>query len=184
MDNPINGHGPVLNLTNQQSFYTVPAAWVLSIAPHFYAASLGGKSFDNRSPRTYLSSVKDTQALDATTKQRIIRAEGAQQNGFENVGLFAAAVVAANSMGFLHYHCLFIVRRTRANHGSLVAKVDNWTLNALSGGYLVSRLVYNLIYVNNESESLANARTATFLSGIGMIFTLFIKSGNALRNHL
>lgn len=81
----------------QQSLYTIPAAWVVAIAPHFYAASLGGKTFDNRSPRTYTASLKDTQTLDAATKQRIIRAEGAQQNGFENVGLFAAAVVAANS---------------------------------------------------------------------------------------
>lgn len=65
-----------------------------------------------------------------------------------------------------------------------VAKVDNWTLNILSGGYLVSRAVYNLIYINNESEGLASARTATFLGGVGVIFTLFIKSGNALRGHL
>ncbi|KAJ4415141.1 hypothetical protein N0V82_007511 [Gnomoniopsis sp. IMI 355080] len=151
----------ILDLTRNYSLYTIPAAWVVAIAPHFYAASLGGKTFDNRSPRTYTSSLKDTQSLDAATKQRIIRAEGAQQNGFENVGLFAAAVVAAN-----------------------IAKVDNWTLNALSGGYLVSRVLYNLVYINNESESMANARSATFLSGIGMIFTLFIKSGNALRNHL
>lgn len=67
---------------------------------------------------------------------------------------------------------------------ALVAKVDNWTLNALSGGYIVSRVAYNLLYVNNESDSLAAARTATFLSGVGVIFTLFIKSGNAMRNLL
>lgn len=67
---------------------------------------------------------------------------------------------------------------------ALVAKVDNWTLNALSGGYIVSRVLYNLIYVNNESDSLAAARSVTYLGGIGMIFTLFIKSGNVLRNHL
>ncbi|KAJ4397800.1 hypothetical protein N0V93_002037 [Gnomoniopsis smithogilvyi] len=151
----------LLDLTRNYSLYTIPAAWVVAIAPHFYAASLGGKAFDNRSPRTYTSSLKDNQALDAATKQRIIRAEGAQQNGFENVGLFAAAVVAAN-----------------------IAKVDNWTLNALSGGYLASRVLYNLVYINNETDSMAGARSAAFLSGIGMIFTLFIKSGNALRNHL
>lgn len=66
----------------------------------------------------------------------------------------------------------------------LVAKVDNWSLNALSGGYLASRVLYNLIYINNQTESSAGARSVTFLSGVGMILTLFIKSGNALRNHL
>lgn len=82
--------------SNIQSLYTVLAAWTLSLAPHLYAASLGGKAFDNRIPRAYASSLKDNQTLDATTKRRIARAEGAQQNGFENVGLFAAAVVAGN----------------------------------------------------------------------------------------
>ena len=32
-------------------------------------------------------------------RQRIIRAEGASQNGFENLGLFASGVVAANVAG-------------------------------------------------------------------------------------
>lgn len=80
-----------------QSFYAVPAAWALSIVPHFFAAGLGGKSFDNRSPRSFTSSLQSNQTLNAATKERIIRAEGAQQNGFENLGLFAAAVVAGNS---------------------------------------------------------------------------------------
>jgi uncharacterized MAPEG superfamily protein len=68
--------------------------------------------------------------FDIATKEKIIRAEGAQQNGFENVGLFAAAVVAGN-----------------------IAKLDNTTLNYLSGGYLASRVLYNFVYINNQSES-------------------------------
>ncbi len=93
------------------------------------------------------------------TRDRIIRAEGAQINGFENLGLFASAVVAANVAG-------------------LPAK----TLNALCGGYLASRVVYNFIYINNTTETLGNLRTAVFLTGLGHIFTLFIKSGNILVN--
>jgi uncharacterized MAPEG superfamily protein len=64
------------------------------------------------------------------TKDTIIRAEGAQQNGFENVGLFASAVVAGN-----------------------IAGLDNRTLNILSSGYLASRAVYNYIYINNKTEA-------------------------------
>lgn len=94
-----------------QSLYTIPAAWVLAIAPHFYAASLGGKAFDKRSPRSYTSSLKDDQTLDAATKQRIIRAEGAQQNGFENLGLFAAAVVAANGTCVYVCVCCNVLRK-------------------------------------------------------------------------
>ncbi|KAE9972049.1 hypothetical protein EG327_009607 [Venturia inaequalis] len=128
----------ILDLTRNFSLYTIPAAWILSIAPHFYAASLGGKKFDNKSPRLYTSSLASDQTLDQATKDTIVRAEGAQQNGFENIGLFAAAVVAGN-----------------------YARLENETLNWLT-----------------------SARTGAFLSGIGIIFTLFVKSGNAVRNAL
>lgn len=131
--------------------------------------------------------MQSNQTLDAATKQRIVRAEGAQQNGFENVGLFASAVVAANSKSdfFAGDSRSLQERNTRADPIlQSVAKVDNWTLNVLSGSYLVSRAVYNIIYINNESEGLAGARTATFLGGVGVIFTLFVKAGNALRDHL
>lgn len=64
------------------------------------------------------------------TKQKIVRAEGAQQNGFENLALFAAAVVIGN-----------------------VAKLDNWTLNALSYGYLASRAIYNMLYITGTSDA-------------------------------
>jgi uncharacterized MAPEG superfamily protein len=79
-------------------------------------------------------------------------------NGFENLDLFAAAVVAGSFAGF-------------------PAK----TLNTLSGGYLISRIMYNFIYINNNSKTMAHTRTVVFLVGIGHIFTLLIKSGNFLR---
>jgi uncharacterized MAPEG superfamily protein len=149
-----------LDFTRNFSYYTIPAAWVLSIAPHVYATSLhDSKSpetkFDNCSPRTLVPSLDRNQSLDSETKQTIIRAEAAQQNGFENIGLFAAAVVAANA-----------------------AKVDSWWLNTLSFGYLGSRVVYNVLYIGGAN----GARTAVFLGGVGMIFTLFIQAGNKVRN--
>lgn len=67
----------------------------------------------------------------AETKLMIIRAEGAQQNGFENLGLFASAVVIGN-----------------------VAKLDNSTLNMLSCAYLASRVVYNLSYIYGTTDSI------------------------------
>ena len=92
------------------------------------------------------------------TKARIARAEGAQQNGFENIGLYAAAVVAGN-----------------------IAGLNAATLNYLSGGYLLSRMAYNIIYINNESTTAGNTRTGVFLTGIGLIMTLFVKAGNKLQ---
>lgn len=87
-----------------------------------------------------------------------MRAEAAQTNGFENLAFFASAVVAGNLAG-----------------------LPAQTLNTLSGGYLISRVLYNLIYINNTSKAIANTRSVVFVSGVGMIFTLFIKSGNILR---
>lgn len=69
--------------------------------------------------------------LSAATRATIIRAEGAQQNGFENIGLFAAAVVAGN-----------------------IAKLDSGLLNALTGGYLLSRAVYNVVYIGGTTDAL------------------------------
>ncbi|KAL2066318.1 hypothetical protein VTL71DRAFT_2389 [Oculimacula yallundae] len=147
----------LFDTTRNFSFYTVPAAWVIAFLPHPYAVSLS-KKFSNVSPRTYVGDLQKDQTIDQATKDRIIRAEGAQTNGFENLGLFAAAVVAGNLAG-----------------------LPAATLNTLSGGYLALRILYNYIYITNTSESAANLRSVVFVTGVGFIWTLFIKSGNALR---
>ncbi|KAJ4404751.1 hypothetical protein N0V91_005701 [Didymella pomorum] len=149
----------ILDVPRNLSLYTIPAAWILSIAPHFYAASLG--KFDNKNPRTYTRDTEGDQSIDKATKAKIVRAEGAQQNGFENLGLFAAAVVIGN-----------------------VAKLPNETLNTLSAAYLASRIAYNALYIGGTTDMLSNLRSVSFLTGVGIIFTFFIKSGNALRNQL
>ena len=88
-----------------------------------------------------------------------MRAQGAQQNGFENVGLFAAAVVAGN-----------------------LAHLDPTWLNALSVGYVLSRMGYNLIYINNTTAALATTRTVVFIAGQSMLMTLFVMAGYQMRN--
>jgi len=149
--------------TRNFSFYAVPAAWVLSLLPRAYATTLYNNSssqkFDTRNPRALKEKLAADQSLTQATKDRIMRAEAAQQNGFENVGLFAAAVVAGN-----------------------VAGVDNWWLNTLSGVYVASRVLYNVVYINNETEGLAKVRTGVFLSGVFVIFQLFTMAGNRMKN--
>ena len=148
--------------TTNLSLYTIPAAWMLSIAPQWYANKLYQKAssqkFDLKQPRSMTKIIADSQSLDSTTKARLFRAQSAHQNGFENVGLFAAAVVAGN-----------------------VAHLDNIWLNTLSVGYVVSRVVYNLIYINNTTDALASIRTLVFSTGMSMIMTLFVMAANELR---
>jgi uncharacterized MAPEG superfamily protein len=148
----------------------------LSILPHSYAITRSS-SFDNRNPREYsdnldadknidetvcspmLTEVSPKLTLDQQTKGRILRAEAAQMNGLENIGLFAAAVVAGN-----------------------VAGLSARTLNLLSGGYLASRAVYNFLYINSTTQTMGHARSAVYTVGIVNIMTLFIKSGNILKD--
>ena len=70
-------------------------------------------------PRGFVKAAQDETLLDERTRRRIVRAEAAMANGFEHIGIFAAAVVAGN-----------------------VAKLNPRLLNGLSLGYIVSRLVY------------------------------------------
>ena len=155
----------LFDTTRNFSLYTIPAAWLISIAPHFYSAALyssaSSKKFNAISPREMPAQIKDDQSVDQATKARFTRAESASANGFENIGLFAAAVAAGNAAG-----------------------LDHGYLNTLSGLYLASRVAYTLIYINNTSEGMARARTGAFLSGVGIIFTLFISAGNQLRRTL
>ncbi|PMD15456.1 hypothetical protein NA56DRAFT_733632 [Hyaloscypha hepaticicola] len=147
----------LFDTTRNFSIYAIPAAWVIAFLPHAYAASQS-KSFDNRSPRTYTQTLEQDQTISKANKSRIIRAEAAQTNGFKNLPLFATAVLAGNLAG-----------------------LPASTLNTLSGGYLISRVLYNLVYINNTTEGVGHLRSVVFLAGIGQIFTLFVKSGNVLR---
>ncbi|CAD6448814.1 51bfaaad-8088-40d2-8e03-bdc31e5d657e [Sclerotinia trifoliorum] len=148
----------LFDITGNFSLYTIPVAWLFANVCHIYAVS-ATKSFDNCSPRDFPKSLESDQSIDKAKKNRIRRAHAAGANGFENIGLFASAVVAGN-----------------------VAGLSNSTLNTLSGGYLISRAVYHFIYINNYSQGIAASRSLIFLVGIGHIFALFIKSGNALRD--
>jgi uncharacterized MAPEG superfamily protein len=74
---------------------------IRSIAPHFYAIALfnkerapGTEEFDLCNPASNGSKVKDAK-LSPAMAERFQRAEGAQNNGFITLGLFAAAIVSA-----------------------------------------------------------------------------------------
>ncbi len=105
----------IKGMTNY-SLYAIPAAWVLSIAPHFYAVSLANKvsKFDNTNPRH--AAVDLAAKMSKEQLATFERAEAAQQNGFENLPFFAAAVLAGNLAG-----------------------LGSATLNHLSAIYLASR---------------------------------------------
>ncbi|OIW33532.1 hypothetical protein CONLIGDRAFT_181326 [Coniochaeta ligniaria NRRL 30616] len=151
----------LFDLTKAQlSYYTVPAAMILLYVPHTYAGIKAGKNQDNANPRKTEEHLAKDDSINKVTKSRILRARAAHANGNETIGLYAAAVVAAN-----------------------VAGVEAETVNYLALGYVASRIVYNYIYVIAQDNSrVAPLRSLTWVSGIGIIMTLFVKAGNAAAN--
>ncbi|KAL2044965.1 hypothetical protein N7G274_002740 [Stereocaulon virgatum] len=115
------------------------------------------REFDLTQPRSLVRKLETDQTLDQATKDTITRAEGAQSNGFENIPLFAAAVVAGN-----------------------MAHLSPSYLNALSMGYVASRMLYTVIYVNNVNNTVAQGRSVVFLAGVGICMALFVGAGRVL----
>lgn len=124
--------------------------------PNIYSVALSGKSFNNANPRSQRDNVAKDQSLDSLTKQRIVRAKNASDNGFENIGYFAAAVAAANHAG-----------------------VPNEALNTLSIGYVAARNAYNLAYIFlQDNEQLSWVRSAVYFTGVGLVTSLWLKAAN------
>ncbi|TQS33027.1 hypothetical protein Golomagni_06643 [Golovinomyces magnicellulatus] len=144
-----------LDLTKNLSYFTVPAAFLVSHVSHMVAAASSGKAYDNGNPKNFESNLKNSQTLDKATKERTLRLKYAANNGLETLGFFAASVVAANQAG-----------------------VEIEALNKLSIGYVISRLVYTLYYANTgEDIKLSVARSGLWVSGIFCIVGLWVKAG-------
>lgn len=125
----------ISSLTGLQNFslLSIPAVWVVSISAHFYAITLTKGRFTNASPRDYLAAISRKQNKSAID-HKYIRAEAAQQNGFENLGLYAAAIVAGH-----------------------IAKLPSGQLNSLALGYVASRVLFNILYIFVTSETVGES---------------------------
>ncbi len=73
-------------------------------------------------------------------------------NGVDNIGLYAAAIVAGNA-----------------------AHLPKELLNGLSIAYVVSRVIFSVVYIKDWPK----ARLVAFFSGLACCFTLLIKAGKA-----
>ncbi|KEY74485.1 hypothetical protein S7711_04517 [Stachybotrys chartarum IBT 7711] len=149
-----------LDFTRNLSYFAVPAAFWCAHSAHLYTIVFAGKSYDNSNPLALRDRIAEEPTLSAeastSSKEHFIRAKNASQNGYETLGLFAAGVVAANQAG-----------------------VSRRTLNALSWGYVVSRVVYNLIYINLGGYRTAGAFMRSSAWSVSMILSigLFVAAG-------
>ncbi|KAI0123718.1 hypothetical protein BJ170DRAFT_686972 [Xylariales sp. AK1849] len=139
------------------SYYIIPAAAGLALFPRTYSglAGPGKKYFDPANPRKFVEKLEKTEEIDKRLRLRLIRAEACGANAFENLPLFAAAVTAANAAG-----------------------LPTQTLNALSGAYFISRIIYTYVYIfAQDNPRMAASRTLVWTAGMGFLMTLFVKAG-------
>lgn len=124
------------------------ALWTLFIACLFPIicggiSKVGGADrYDNRNPRAWLARLGGYRA----------RAHAAQQNSWEALAVYTAALVAAS-----------------------IAGVDHSTISTVAGVFLVARIAYLACYL----ADLATLRSLVWLAGFGACLTLIVQAARA-----
>lgn len=89
--------------TSNYSIYAIPAFWLIAIAPHAYSSALIRRGtngrLDNANPRGASFAETYRKSLDRATFGKVERAKAAEANAFENLPVFAAAVICGNMAG-------------------------------------------------------------------------------------
>ncbi|GAA5961521.1 hypothetical protein JCM8115_006703 [Rhodotorula mucilaginosa] len=155
---------PVLDAYNY-SLLSVPAVWLLGIGTHWSAIYLSTVSreipkFDNVSPRQYVAEIAKLAKTSKDARQ-LCRTEAAQQNIFENIGLYAAAIVAGN-----------------------VARLGTSHMNKIALGYLVSRFLYVVLYIRTDTIKATPLRSVAYLTSVILSLGTFIRAGLAFNRAL
>ncbi|PWN99607.1 hypothetical protein FA09DRAFT_337122 [Tilletiopsis washingtonensis] len=155
------------------SLHALPVVLFFAALPHWWAIATverlqrdpkhpffrGG--WDNQNPRAWVARLNAHVAAGkrlSPLEQRVLRAQSAQQNGFESFAQIAAAILAGN-----------------------FARLPSHELNRVAAIYLATRLVYNYLYVTTGSKSFSFVRTIVFNTGTFVLVRLLFRAGNALR---
>ncbi|THH04393.1 hypothetical protein EW145_g5550 [Phellinidium pouzarii] len=117
--------------------------------------------YNNLQPRSNTKRLVEDSCIPREVALRVERLEGAHLNGNEVLPLWIGAVLAGNQAG-----------------------ISNETMNAASVGFIVSRFLYNYVYINHTTSSLSWLRSALFFTGLGFPMYLFVKAGNIVRERI
>lgn len=142
------------------SILTIPVFHIMSILPHTYAVSVQGKHWDNRNPRSndYKETLKEK--LGPETFAHYERAESASANAFENIPLYAAAVIVGNMAGLKQ------------------EGIDG--MNGFAGMFLATRALHTFLYLNGTTDGVALARTGAYFASVAMAVRVFYKAAVAM----
>ncbi|KAF8814705.1 hypothetical protein BYT27DRAFT_7205671 [Phlegmacium glaucopus] len=149
----------VLSLSSPLSIYAIPAMWVVSYYPGFKKGFTMRKagSFNNIQPRSNVARLSEKKDVPPELVDRLARMEGAHLNGLENLPFFGLAVLAGNYAG-----------------------IDNYTLNKVSGLYILTRILYNYIYINQTTQRWGGLRSIVWIISLGFPSYLFFKAAQLL----
>lgn len=149
-----------LSLYNR-SILAIPAYWGLCWATHAAAINIatGGKAlkWDNRNPRASGLKEKLQKRLTPEVYAKYERCEAASANGFENLPLFATAVVLGN-----------------------MAKLDQASLDKFAASYLVLRVIYFVSYTYTSKQEYTPIRSVLWISSALLSIGVIVQAAKVL----
>ncbi|KAJ6463454.1 hypothetical protein C8R45DRAFT_1025802 [Mycena sanguinolenta] len=142
-------------LSSPLSLYSIPAVWLTAFLPVTMKTILIHKTrgYNNVEPRQSTSRIATDKGIPPAIAARILRMEGAHLNGYENLPIWIAAVLAGN-----------------------IAHLDNYTLNVVSLLYIGGRITYNYIYFNQATEFQSFLRTGVYFGTLSLPMYLIFKA--------
>ena len=90
-------------------------------------------------------------------ERKVLRAEACQQNGFENLPIFGMALLCG-----------------------LVAELPGYLMNAMAALYLMSRIIYTILYIFANSHAMSLLRSFTFLGQVILYMAFFMQAAFAV----
>ncbi|KAI0338041.1 hypothetical protein BDW22DRAFT_1363408 [Trametopsis cervina] len=150
----------LINLDSALSLYSIPAIWLTAFYPAAMKTGILRDTpvgYNNLHPRGNVERAKTAANVDKAAFQRAARCEGAHLNGMENLPIWFAAILAAHLAG-----------------------LPNRTLNLVSAAYVVTRVVYNYVYINQSTPAQGWLRSAAYFTGLAMPLGLLIQSANKI----
>ncbi|KAH8901116.1 hypothetical protein GQ53DRAFT_814597 [Thozetella sp. PMI_491] len=142
------------------SLLSIPAMWLTIMVPHTYSFVIVTRAnngrYDNANSRGHAFTSTLQKTLPSDVLAMYERCKSAERNGFENLPLFAAAVLAANYAG-----------------------VDKTTLDATAWSYVALRIVYTLCYINIKSQKKSHIRSGVWALSIFACMSLFARAAFA-----
>ncbi|KAF2457473.1 hypothetical protein BDY21DRAFT_343968 [Lineolata rhizophorae] len=143
------------------SFFGIPVSYGVAMLPRLYSMLMIKRAANNRwnnvNPRGVDTVEKIKQRVPPDVFARYERTVAAHQNGLESFPLVTTAIILGNW-----------------------AQLPAAELNTFVAGYIASRIVYCLLYINTTRGKLSFIRSGTFIAGMLWCTYTIVKSCSIL----